>query len=934
MRAPQTSYRLQFGSDLDFTAAAAIMDYLAALGISHVYASPVFQARPGSGHGYDVVEPARLNPELGTEQDFESLMQAVISNGLGWIQDIVPNHMAYAPGNAMLMDVLENGAASPYHDFFDVDWDHFSPSLKGRLLAPFLGRSFAECLEDGEIQLRYLDDQGFCIGYYEHSFPLDVASYPQVLLPVVPDILEELDDKDEDALKLLGVLYLLKSLPPESSEERDTQVRFAKRMLRELHQANPVISRHIQRAVTGFNGSTDQPGTFDDLENLLSGQHFRLSFWKVATEEINYRRFFNINELISLNMQRREVFERTHELILRGVRSGWFTGLRVDHVDGLYDPGAYLGQLRKHCPSAYLVVEKILEWDEDLPRQWPVQGTTGYEFMNRVTQLFCDPGGRRSLDRLYASVSGSQQPYRELVADKKRLIIGKEMAGDVDNLAQLLKQVSARDRYGRDITLFGLKRALVELLARFPVYRTYIDERGISEQDRHIVTSALDESQRSLPSLEKEFLFIRRYLLLSGLKDSSPEERRLWLAFVHRFQQLTGPLMAKGFEDTLLYVYNRLLSLNEVGGNPERFGCPPGAFHDWMRRRAELWPLSMNALSTHDNKRGEDVRARLNVLSELPEEWSRLVRSWRRGNAKARSRVDGLRAPDGNDELLLYQTLVGMWPFEPQNGSDLRDRVQGYLTKAVREAKVHSSWVNPNPGYEQALHDFAASILDPESGSFFLESFLPFQHRVARLGIYNSLAQTLIKITAPGVPDFYQGSELWDLSLVDPDNRRPVDFTLRRKLLSEIRDRFARDRDALLQELLDSRRDGRIKLFLVHRALTARTASPRLFEKGAYLPLRVRGGMRRHVLAFARQHGARTAVVVVPRFLAKVLEDQHDPLGDFWQDTAVILPPAGPKRFSNLLTGQTHVPDGRALPLNTLMDRFPAALCIGRKTQR
>jgi (1->4)-alpha-D-glucan 1-alpha-D-glucosylmutase len=928
---PLATYRLQLNPAFGFEAAKEIVPYLAELGISDLYASPVFKARRGSLHGYDVVDPTRLNAELGTERDFEALSKELRSHDMGWLQDVVPNHMAFAPENEMLMDVLENGESSEFFRFFDVNWGHPYPSIRGRLLAPLLGRFYGDALEQGEIQIRYGAD-GFTIHYHDLTFPLKIETYVHLLTYGLPALRGELGGDDPDLVKLLGILYVLRTLPSGvEARERHDQIKFIKKTLWELYTNNPHIRRFIDENARTFNGVSGRPETFTLLDNLLSEQLFRLSFWKVATEEINYRRFFNINQLLSVRVEDEDVFRRTHSRIFALIDAGHVTGLRIDHIDGLYDPKQYLSRLRKRYPELYLVVEKILELGEELPPAWPVQGTTGYDFLNYVNGLFCRKDNKKRFARLYSGFIGSKARYEDIVSDKKRLIMGKHMAGDIDNLAHLLKEISSRDRFGSDITLYGLKRALVEVMAHFPVYRTYISREDATEHDYSYITWAVNEAVQSNPGLSNELRFIERFLVLDSRCCPPEAERERWTDFVMRFQQFTGPLMAKGFEDTTLYVYNRLLSLNEVGGSPDIFGVSLEEFHRFNQRRFQTWPHTLNATSTHDTKRGEDIRARLNVLSEMPEEWERSLKTWNRLNAKHKRKIGELRIPERNDEYQLYQTIVGAYPFGDDGYPGFRDRIKQYMVKAVREAKVHTAWLKPDQQYEEACLSFIEEILTPSFQNGFLEDFLPFQKRVAFYGVFNSLCQTLIKITSPGVPDFYRGTELWDLNLVDPDNRRPVDLEERRRLLGEIKARAAVDRAALVRELLRTREDGRIKLFLILMGLRARKDFREVFLSGRYRPLEVLGSHRNHCIAYARETQDVRAVTIAPRFLVSLVGEGEDPLGmDIWQDTRVPLGNGFSRTWRNVLTGEVlHARD--ALVVGEMIQSFPVALLVNQE---
>ena len=635
------TYRIQLNSSFDFQMAKNIVPYLADLGISDIYASPILKARKGSLHGYDVVDPNQLNPELGTNSRFEQLIRKLKAYGMGWLQDIVANHMAFDYENQMLMDVLENGQSSQYFSFFDIEWDHPYESIKRRLLAPFLGRFYGESLEEGEIKLRYARN-GFRLHYYNQVLLLKVESYGHLLTYRLHVLKKKLGVDHPDYIKLLGILYVLKTLISTAEvNERYDQIRFIKTTLWEIYIQNQDIRKLIKENIKIFNGKRGNPESFNLLNDLLSEQLFRLSFWKVATEEINYRRFFNINELLSLKIEDEDVFNHIHSLIFKLIEGGKISGLRIDHIDGLYDPTNYLKRIRERTGELYIVVEKILDLDEEIPSPWPVQGTTGYDFMNYVNGLFCKGENEKQFNKIYANFSTLNIPYDELVCEKKRLILGKHMAGDVDNLAHLMKAISRRDRHGSDITIYGLKRALVEVMAQFPVYRTYIGKGTTNETDCSYVKVAIEKAKGSSPGLFNELQFIERFLLLDFGEYLSEDEKNQWIQFVMRFQQFTGPLMAKGFEDTTLYVYNRLLSLNEVGGNAHKFGISIVEFHRFNEKRAHCWPHSLSATSTHDTKRGEDTRARINVLSEIPRQWGGNIKTWSKVNRGKKRKIYG-----------------------------------------------------------------------------------------------------------------------------------------------------------------------------------------------------------------------------------------------------------------------------------------------------
>ncbi|TVP70111.1 MAG: malto-oligosyltrehalose synthase, partial [Leptolyngbya sp. LCM1.Bin17] len=926
------TYRLQFNPAFDFEAAQSILDYLQALGISDIYASPIFKARAGSTHGYDVVDPTQLNPELGGEEAFEALIDAVQQHGMGWLQDIVPNHMAYDSENSLLMDILEHGPYSEYSDFFDVEWEHPFDDFRGKLLAPLLGDFYGRCLERGELTLDY-DEVGLTVNYYDLWIPLRIESYAQFLTHDMDRLARSLGRSDPDFVKLLGILYMLKNLSAETTgRERKDQAQFIKELLWELYSGNDAVRDFIQHNLALFNGETETSSDrYDLLDDLLADQFFRLAFWKVGAEELNYRRFFTVNELICLRIEDIKVFQKTHSLIAHLVKAGQIQGLRIDHLDGLYDPDHYLRRLRTKCgDDIYVVVEKILEREETLPEDWPIQGTSGYDFLNQMNGLFCQRANVKAFDAIYRRQVVHTPDYEAWMVDKKRLIAATNLVGDVDNLGHLLKGIAGKYRYGRDFTLSGLRKAILEMLVQFPVYCTYINSAEVSDRDRAYIQQAVDKAHKRIPQLQNELAFVEKVLTLDYEDVLTEEDQAEWLHFAMRFQQFSGPLMAKGLEDTLFYVYNRLISLNEVGGDPGTFGVTAAEFHQYNQRQLAQWPHTLNASSTHDTKRSEDVRARLNVLSEIPEEWDQQLQRWQQLNQSHKLVTQKRTIPDPNNEYFLYQTLVGAFPFgdDPQVYQTFVERIKAYVVKAVREAKVYTAWLRPDTEYEDGFVTFVERILDDSSKNKFLAEFRPFQQKIAAYGIYNSLSQTLLKLTAPGVPDLYQGTELWDFSLVDPDNRRPVNYDERLSFLQEIQRRCQTDLKSLLGDLQATRHDGRLKLFLITRTLAARQQYQAIFEQGDYQPLSAEGERANHIVAFARTYKGQSAIAVVPRFLTSLITPDQDPYGKaVWGDTALVLPPGLKGPWQDALTNVKHRDQSR-LPIAKILQTFPAALLV------
>lgn len=927
MRIPVATYRIQFNRDFDFEDAQKILPYLQELGISDIYASPIFKARSGSTHGYDVVDPNQINPELGSPETFDKLIEEIQKRDMGWVQDIVPNHMAYDSENKLLMDVLEHGPDSEYFDYFEINWDQTYENVKGRVLAPLLGDFYGNCLENGELKLSY-DESGLSVNYYHLKFPLRIESYATLISYKINTLSQTLGNRHPDVIKLLGVLYILKNIPSEtSSQQRRDQAEFVKKLLWEIYQENPEIQKFIDENINFFNGDIGKSESFNLLDNLLSEQFFRLSFWKVGAEELNYRRFFTVNELICVRVEDYKVFQRTHDLIGELVKSGKFTGLRIDHIDGLYNPVQYLRWLREKTGDIYIVVEKILELDEKLPANWPIQGTTGYDFLNYVNGLFCQSKNQERFDKIYVEMTGLTRPYNDLLVAKKRLIADKNLAGDADNLAQLLKRVCGDYRYGRDFTLAGLKTAIMEFLVRFPVYRTYINQEGVGEDDRAYVQQAIREAKGKLPELLNELNLMEKFLFLDYDEFLSEENQQLWLRFVMKLQQFSGPLTAKGIEDTLFYVYYRFLALNEVGGSPNRFGISVEKFHEFNQKRLNSWPHAMNATATHDTKRGEDVRSRLNVISELPDQWEERVKVWSQLNRVHKTQIDSKVIPDRNDEYFLYQTLVGSFPFLEEEYPQYVQRIKDYVVKAVREAKVHTAWLRPDTDYENGFVNFVEKILDFSEDNKFWQEFRPFQEKVAFYGMFNSLSQTLLKLISPGLPDIYQGTELWDLSLVDPDNRRPVDFDGRLSYLQEIKRRSRTGMQNLIDDLMATWEDGRLKLFLIARVLQARQEYLDIFQQGDYQPVAVTGQYCDRIMAVARSYGKHTAIAIVPRFLTDVIEPPQFPLGDIWGDTAIILPEGSESNWYEAIVNHDIAASPNIL-VSQILQHFPVGLLI------
>lgn len=920
MRIPTATYRIQFCPNFGFSQARTIVSYLKELGISDIYASPIFQAGKGSQHGYDIVDANSLNRELGTIGDFNNLTIETQSQGLGWLQDIVPNHRAYNSENPMLVDIFEHGPISEYSNYFDINWHHPYPQLQGKILTPLLGDLYSNCLESGELRLVY-EEQNLCITYYDLTIPLRIESYGEFFTYNLGKLTKKVGRNHPDVMKLLGILYLLKNLDYENTpyRQRKDQANFIKSLIWEVYSQNSLFRELINDNLELFNGEEGKPESFSLLDNLLNQQFFRLSYWKVGAEELNYRRFFTVNELISLRVEDQEIFLKTHQLISQLVKDEKFTGLRIDHIDGLYNPRRYLEKLKELVGDIYIVVEKILEAEEVLPSNWLTEGTSGYDFLNQVNGIFCKQENEQQFSQIYDMVTGSSNNYAELAIGKKRLMAETNLVGDIDNIAHFLQEISEQYRYGRDFTLSGLRKAIFEVLVNFPVYRTYVDEKGTSKSDREYIAATLAKAKAANQLLIRELNFIEQVLLQNYDSKFTTAQKQQWLNITMKLQQYSGPLMAKGIEDTLFYVYNRLASLNEVGGNPEAFGVSVEEFHQFNQDRLKSHPHSMSTTSTHDTKRSEDVRARLNVLSEIPTEWEQRMTFWRQINYNKKVRINSRLIPDANDEYFFYQNLLGVFPFKLEDTEKLITRLKEYSIKAVREAKIHTAWLRPDQVYEDEFCNFIDKVFDFSNNAEFWENFTEFQAKISFYGMLNSLSQTLLKITSPGVPDFYQGTELWDFSLVDPDNRRLVDYQLRKQLLTAIK-------NGDIEDFKQNYTNGKIKLFLTQKALQVRKEYLEVFQDGDYLPLEVSEEKSSNLIAFARHQGEQVIITVATRHFTSLVSPPLFPLGkEVWGNSYLSIPSKWGKVWEDTLTNRTIEGENKLL-IRDIFTSLPLAL--------
>jgi len=913
---PRATYRLQFHEGFRFADAARLAPYLASLGISHVYASPYMKSRPGSTHGYDIVDHRSLNPELGDQTDFDRMVAAFAENGLGHILDFVPNHIGVGGAdNPLWLDVLEWGQESEYAGWFDIDWQPDHAYLRGKLLVPFLGEQYGIELEAGNLALKFdRANSDFAVWAYErHKLPICPLHYARIL----GDAHAELE-RMGDAFAGL----------PDWRPQIVRRAAELKTELGRLARDDDAVQQAIDAAVSQLNGDPAM------LDALIRDQHWRAAHFRVAADDINYRRFFDINDLAGLRMELPELFDHAHALVLRLLKEGTLDGLRIDHIDGLLDPKVYLERLRRQTARPfYLVVEKILAHHEALREDWPVEGTTGYDFTNLVLALLVDPAAEDGLTRAYVEFTGERRSFAEIVRASKIRIMENEMASELNVLARDGARVARQNPRSADFTQNILQRAIKEVVACFPVYRTYVDvSLAPAEVDRRDLDWAIGQARRYETDIDPSVFDFLHGLVSTDLVAGprSGFSRHSVVRFAMKLQQYSGPVMAKGLEDTAFYRYNRFLALNEVGGTPDRIGLTLAAFHQANAQRAKHWPHAMLATSTHDTKRGEDSRARLAVLADMPEEWGRQVVAWSRV-LRARGDVEGTGPPDRNDEYAFYQLLLGSWPAEligagepdAESLAAYSQRLVAVMRKSLREAKLRTTWAMPDEEFEKGTLSFVEAALDPARSDAFLTLFRPFAERVARLGVGNSLVQTVLKLTLPGMPDLYQGTELWDLNLVDPDNRRPVDYALRENALAEVTEALARDRRGTMHGLAESWPDGRIKLAVIATLLEYRGGHPELFAEGAYEPVMAEGAEGERVCCFVRK-GADAAILVAASRFPGASEKSGAPA-----DGSVPVPPClQAARPRELLTGRAVPTEDGAVSMQQLFADLPVAVLV------
>jgi (1->4)-alpha-D-glucan 1-alpha-D-glucosylmutase len=974
VRAPISTYRVQMHAQFTFSDAQNILPYLKQLGIGDLYSSPIFEARSGSQHGYDVIRHGRLNPELGGEDGFHQLSAALNDANMGLLLDIVPNHMGIGNNSTWWQDVLENGRASEYATFFDIDWEPLNPHMRGKLLLPILGKQYGEELEDKKIQVAF-ENGHVRIHYYDHSLPVAPRMIP-MLFPEQDDAKDGVPQWFRDLLKELSHVPPHDTTDPNLAAQRREQLKELRPRLQKALRL-PEMQPILQRAAERINGVEGKPESFDLLHTVLELQPYRLAYWRVSSEEINYRRFFDINDLVGLRMEDPKAFAQTHSLIRKLLAARQVTGLRIDHCDGMFNPRQYLirlqllyiaSQCSGACPKEplspngieleirdalrgydwtlsqgplYSVVEKILEPREALPREWPVRGTTGYDFLHLANNVFIQAQNEAKFTALYTKILGRELDPSELIYRCKLQVMQTSLSSEVYVLTNLLSRLAADDRRARDFTESILESVIRETIACFAVYRTYIDDRGqYTERDIAFIAQAIWRAKYRNPETDPSaFEFLQNTLLLGDKNDKMYPAR---LYFALKFQQLTGPITAKGVEDTAFYVYTRFLSSNEVGSSIKSFGISTDLFHATNQDRLQNAPDSMLATSTHDTKRSEDVRNRLNVLSELPTQWSSIVRRWIRLNARYKQKLpDGRIAPDSNEEYLIYQTIVGAWPWKMETLDDRHEfleRIKQYCKKALSEGKVNLSWMNPNPAYLDAVNSFLTAILLPQGRARetrFVETLEAFLPPVQLFGAINSLSQLVLKLASPGVPDIYQGTDLWDLSLVDPDNRRPVDYTRRAQFLEALQDLHQREGTAAVcADVLRTIPDGRIKLWTMHRALIIRRELHPVLRYGEYIPVNIDAERQQNAIAFLRRDPStrQSVLVVVPRFPCSLAHGKPNlPLGDMWGKGVISLPDQSPRNFVNVFTGkEIQADDSDQMKLGDIFAEFPVAILTSK----
>jgi len=961
---PVSTYRLQLNRFFKFKDAEKIVPYLNDLGISHIYISPILLAKTGSLHGYDITDHSKLNPEIGTEKDFDRFCSIVEKNNMGIILDIVPNHMGLGSQNKWWMDVLENGQASEYADYFDIDWTLIKNELSGKVLMPVLGDHYGNVLINSGFYFIFDGIKGqFKLIYGTEEFPINPSSYPLILEYKINKLEFLTGKKHNDFLEYQSIITALKNLPDtdessaEKIKERNREKEIAFKRLALLYKKNKIISAFIREKLNELKCQPDKHYVCERVHNILEAQPYRLAYWRVSADMINYRRFFDVNSLIGLKTENDSVFANIHSKIFDLISSKKIQGLRVDHPDGLSDPIKYFKNLQTEIAKRldtefevskekflsseklpfYIVAEKILAPFERLYPEWAIHGTVGYEFIYNLTQVFLENKNAKKFSKIYYKFINKSIDFNELIIKSKKLIMKTALTSELSTLVNNLGCISQKYYAARDFTINNLRDGLIEIIACFPVYRTYISAQNKNEKNfdyiKWAVGMARKRSRSTDPSL---YDFIEKVLLCDFETDKNSENYKEILNFTMKFQQYTAPLMAKGLEDTGFYNYNRLLALNEVGGNPVNFGISVNDFHNYNISRLNNTPHALTATSTHDTKCSEDVKARLCVLSEIPEIWHKKVIKFSRINKSKKIRIDEKLMPEKNDEYMFYQALLGIWPGSEMNtkgAEEICARLENYMIKAVREAKVYTSWININAEYEQALINFIKRVLNSHPSHLFWKEFLPFQKELSLRGYINSVSQILLKITSPGVPDFYQGNELWKYSLVDPDNRTPVDYASYQQVFNEIKPLLEREiSDISVFFPLES---GKLKLFIISALLNFRSNHSMLLKKGNYTPLFPIGEKADKIISFSRNFDNQTLITIVPRiFYDAVSKEKPFPVGeDIWADTQIIMPEnLSQFCWQDILTKKYHHKT-KVLKISDILDKMPVSVLISVKSK-
>jgi (1->4)-alpha-D-glucan 1-alpha-D-glucosylmutase len=934
---PLSTYRLQFNRHFTFLDACKVLPYLKKMGISHCYSSPILWSKSGSLHGYDIIDHSKIDPELGGEEYFNFFSDELKKHDMGLILDIVPNHMSISHENKWWMDILENGQASEYANFFDIDWTPITKELYGKVLVPVLGDHYGNILANGEFILKFYKKEGvFRLLYHDHEFPINPSSYPIILEHRLNELEAALGGDNADYHEFQSIIYSLKKLSftskisQEKIKERNREKNISFLRLSEICNKNKTILKFVEDNLIEFQCVSESPQSCERMHELLEQQAYRLAYWRVSADIINYRRFFDVNSLIALRMENNNVFELTHSLIFDLIKQKKVHGLRIDHPDGLASPQVYFENLNSEIQKRlspnnklfYTVAEKILADFEKLPQNWQIHGTTGYEFLNSVNNLFLNSKNTSRFSRIYNRFINKTVNFNELIIKCKKTIMKTALTSELSALANNLSYIFEKYYETRDYTSNSLRDALMEIISCFPIYRTYISAENKCKKSYKYIKWAVGAAKKRSKSTDPSiFDYIEKTLLGEFKSDKNSATYKEILDFSIKFQQYTAPLMAKGVEDTGFFNYNRLISLNEVGGNPLKFGISVEEFHKENILRFHNTPHSLIATSTHDTKLSEDVRARISLLSEIPEIWQRKINYWSKLNKSKKIRVNNQLMPDKNDEYLFYQAIIGVWEDKSNN---VAERLENYMIKAAREAKVHTSWINMNSEYENSLRNFIKKIMNSYPNHPFWKDFLPFQNEISQKGYINSISKVALKLTSPGVPDIYQGNELWKYNLVDPDNRMSVDYYEIEKYFAEIEPYLGRLSDISPLIPLES---GKLKLFITTCLLNFRKNHPDLLRNGDYIPIKAIGAKSKNIVAFSRTYGEENLITIAPRLIYSMTTSESPlPLGEnLWKNTEIVLP-EGVVELVDIFTGNKFVAENGKIKTGNVLNILPVSV--------